>query len=210
VLAIVPIDRGPERFQIVPSGLVTDKSAAVSLTRSPLDVCSTVAAVDICKFLSCPPLENGPGGIEQKLSGLCRCRMACMLVQVGGNYFVDEEFFGGKRTRRREFLGEVSRQGLLRASSIALAAACADFSRSISDDPHIASGTVASLEIQSRRFAGPCHLQLSNISATALSVTRNLPATSVTRKRPFFISVRSDLTVMCPPGKNRSTASFSV
>jgi hypothetical protein len=44
----------------------------------------------------------------------------------------------------------------------------------------------------------------------ARSETKNLPATSVTRKRPFLISVRSEPTVMVPPGKKRATASASV
>ena len=137
--------------------------------------------------------------------------MPCVLVQVGGNNFVDEEFRRRKRTGRFVFLSNVTRERFFSCASVVLATSRADFNLSVSDDPHMMARGLSSLEIKPWGFSLLWHTrQDSNISAIALSDTKNLPATSVTRKRPFLISVRNDGTVMCPPGKKRSIASCSV
>src|SRR5262245_6292268 len=91
-----------------------------------------------------------------------------------------------------------------------LAAARADSKRSVSDLPDVAAWGSAETQVETWGLGSTGHRHFSNISAIARSETRNLPATSVTDKRPFLISVRSDRTVTCPPGKKSSTASCNV
>jgi hypothetical protein len=104
------------------------------------------------------------------------------------------------------FLCEVFGEGFLSSDAIALAAACADFSLSVEDGPDRFSAPALS-DVEARGFSGVGHCSdASNILAMAASVTKILPATRATRKRPLRISVLSEATVSGPFGKKRSTA----
>src|SRR5262245_24204752 len=127
--------------------------------------------------------------------------MLRIVLEVRGHHFVDQEFVRGKRTRRPVLLRDVTGESFVRPLSIVLAAARADPKRSVSDLPDVAARISAETQVETWGLCSTGHRHFSNISAIALSETRNLPATSVTDKRPFLISVRSDRTVTCLPGK---------
>ena len=208
VLAVVPVDRRSQRLEIVSRGLVADEPAAILLGRAPLHETATVGFVHIRELFASPPRQDRPRGVEQEYT---RRGMRRVIFQVTDQDFLYVQFVGGPPFRWRVLVADVAGECFFCASTVVLMAARADASRSISDDPDGLVRRALSLEVKSGAFPDARHReQDSNISAMAVSVTRNLPATSATRKRPFRISVRNERTVIFPPGKNRSTASFSV
>jgi hypothetical protein len=94
------------------------------------------------------------------------------------------------------FLREVLGEGFFSSAAISFAAACANLSLSVEDDPDRLSAFALS-EVEAGGFSGDA----SNISAMAASVTKILPATRATRKRPLRISVLSEAIVSGPFGK---------
>src|SRR5262249_50403122 len=66
MLAVVPVDRGSQRFQIMTRRLFAYPPPPIGLPGAPSGIRAAVASIDIRKLFAAPPLQHWPRRGEEK------------------------------------------------------------------------------------------------------------------------------------------------